>query len=136
MARLIVVVGDATSGGGYVITGSAFTDIDGRAVARVSDKATCPKHNGVFSIVTGDSTLMMDGQPVARDGDQLACGCSLFAGSQRLAYVEAAGAPAPSPEVSVAVNAIAVAVPAGIKPVICEECLRAGAMSGLAFLRR
>jgi len=42
MSRMIIVVGDLTSGGGRVITGTPFTDIDGKPVARVSDKATCP----------------------------------------------------------------------------------------------
>ncbi|MNM42832.1 PAAR motif protein [compost metagenome] len=92
MARTWIVIGDATSGGGRVITGSPHTDIEGKPVARLGDKATCPRHKGVFGIVSGDLSIIIDGQPVAREGDRLACGCSLIAGQQRLAWVEAGGA--------------------------------------------
>jgi uncharacterized Zn-binding protein involved in type VI secretion len=44
------------------------------AVARVGDKAFCPKHKGAFPIVTGDPTFIVDGQALARHGDALACG--------------------------------------------------------------
>ena len=37
MARMWIVVGDTTDSGGRVITGSAFTSVDGRPVARVTD---------------------------------------------------------------------------------------------------
>lgn len=80
--RMLIVVGDRHSGGGSVITGSPHTDIDGLAVARVGDKATCPAHKGIFPIITGDETLIIDGNPVARHGDRLACGCSLLSGRQ------------------------------------------------------
>ena len=52
MSRMLIVVGDPTTGGGTVITGTPFTDIDGSPVARVGDKATCSKCNGTFPIVT------------------------------------------------------------------------------------
>ena len=41
MARNWIVVGDPTSSGGSVITGSSFTDIDGIPVVRVNSRA-CP----------------------------------------------------------------------------------------------
>jgi len=84
MARMWIVVGDATTGGGRVLTGSSNTDIEGKAVACVGDKATCPKHGGAFEIVTGDPTLILDGKPIAREGDSLACGCRLLGGAQSL----------------------------------------------------
>ncbi|MHB9784075.1 PAAR domain-containing protein [Stenotrophomonas maltophilia] len=87
MARMWIVVGDATTGGGRVLTGSSNTDIEGKAVACVGDKATCPKHGGAFEIVTGDPTLILDGKPIAREGDSLACGCRLLGGAQSLVYV-------------------------------------------------
>lgn len=89
MARNWIVVGDAAEGGGYVLTGSPFTDIDGKAVARIGDKALCQRHGGVFDIATGDHSIVIDGQPVARQGDRLACGCSLLAVQQTLVYVDA-----------------------------------------------
>src|SRR5690554_1499469 len=51
MARNWIVVGDPTSSGGSVITGSPFTDIDGIPVARVTDQASCPRHKGAYPIV-------------------------------------------------------------------------------------
>lgn len=89
MSRTWIVVGDATCSGGSVLTGSPDTDIDGKPVARVSDKAICPRHQGVFSIVSGDASIIIDGHPVARHGDRLACGCSLIAGRQSRVWVEA-----------------------------------------------
>lgn len=92
MTRMWIVVGDSTSSGGQVITGSAFTDIDGKPVARLTDQATCPAHNGTFPIVDGDTTTLVDGQPVALHGSKLACGCAVLAVQQvRVALQPAAG---------------------------------------------
>lgn len=75
MARNWIVMGDPTSSGGQVITASNETDIMGMGVARIGDKATCPKlHKGIFPIVDGDITILVDGQPVALHGCALACG--------------------------------------------------------------
>lgn len=86
-----IVVGDATSSGGQVVTGSPFTDVDGSAVARVNDTATCPSHNGTFPIVDGDPTTIIDGQPVALHGSKLACGCTLISVRQLRVFVGNAG---------------------------------------------
>ncbi|MBO1748393.1 PAAR domain-containing protein [Stenotrophomonas sp. SI-NJAU-1] len=146
MARTLIVVGDATTGGGRVITGSPTTDIEGKPVARVGDKATCPRHQVVASIVSGDSTLMFEGQPVARDGDRLSCGCSLIAGQQSLVFVDAGGggggadsgpaAQAVQAASGVAPAALVPAVPMADKAPVCEACLLAGAHSGATFLGR
>src|SRR5690606_12989300 len=96
-ARMWIVVGDTTDSGGRVITGSAFTSVDGRPVARVTDQAVCPKHKGVFPVVDGDATTIIDGQPVALHGSSLACGCKVLAVQQTRAFVDpgsAAGAAA------------------------------------------
>lgn len=89
MTRPIIVVGDRTSHGGVVISGSPFTDIDGKAIARIGDKVTCPQkgHGSVTVIVTGDMTDSIDGSPVARHGDKTACGATLIS-SQLLTYVD------------------------------------------------
>ncbi|WP_313219429.1 PAAR domain-containing protein, partial [Stenotrophomonas sp.] len=58
MRRQWMVMGDLTSSSGRAITGSPFTDIEGLAVARVGDRATCPLHDGIFPIVQGDPTLL------------------------------------------------------------------------------
>ncbi len=79
MARRWIVVGDMTDSGGQVVSGSPFTDIDGRAVARVTDIAICLKHKGPFPIVDGDTSMIVDGHPVALHGSTLACGCKVLA---------------------------------------------------------
>lgn len=85
------MVGDPTSTGGKVITGSPFTDIDGKSVTRVTDKATCPTHKGVFPIVDGDATIIIDGQPVALHGSKLACGCTVLSAQQISVFVDTGG---------------------------------------------
>ncbi|WP_240481868.1 PAAR domain-containing protein [Dechloromonas denitrificans] len=87
--RPFIVVGDRTSHGGIVISGSESTDVDGKPVARIGDRATCPRkgHGSVTTIVTGDVTAIIDGRPLARHGDKTACGATLIS-SQMIAYVD------------------------------------------------
>lgn len=96
MTRMWIVVGDPTSSGGRVVSGSPFTDIDGKPVSRVTDSAICPAHKGVFPIVDGDSTMLVDGQPVALHGSSLACGCKVLSAQQSHVLVDAGGAAAPA----------------------------------------
>jgi len=92
MARNWIVMGDVTSSGGRVITASGDTDVAGKGVARIGDKATCPSlHKGVFAIVEGDATLMVDGQPVALHGSALACGCRVLSSQQSVVHVTGGG---------------------------------------------
>ncbi len=131
MRRQWMVMGDLTSSSGRVITGSPFTDIEGLAVARVGDRATCPLHDGIFPIVQGDPTLLIDGQPVALHGHRIACGCQLLSIRQALVYVEddlgesRSAAPAVPP----------VAAPFD-KPAVCLPCLLAAAFNGSPLLAR
>ena len=90
MTRMWAVAGDATSSGGQVITGSPFTDIDGKPVARVNDKATCPTHKGTFPIVDGDPTTIIDGEAVALHGSSLSCGCKVIAAQQVRVFLDPA----------------------------------------------
>ena len=82
MSRPFIVLGDKTNHGGVVISASGTTDCNGKGIARIGDKVTCPKkgHGRVTTIVTGDATAVIDGQPAARHGDKTACGASLIAG--------------------------------------------------------
>lgn len=88
MARMWAVVGDTTTSGGRVVSGSPFTDVDGMPVSRVTDQATCPSHNGTFPIIDGDVTTIIDGHPVALHGSSLACGCKVLATRQHRVLVE------------------------------------------------
>lgn len=82
MSRPFIVLGDKTSHGGVVISASESSDCNGKGIARVGDKVTCPKkgHGSVTTIATGDPTALIDGRPAARHGDLTACGASLIAG--------------------------------------------------------
>ncbi|MCW3505934.1 PAAR domain-containing protein, partial [Burkholderia cenocepacia] len=53
--RGIIRVGDATSHGGQVVTGSAVSEVMGRPVARLGDTCICPiaGHQACF-IAEGD----------------------------------------------------------------------------------
>jgi uncharacterized Zn-binding protein involved in type VI secretion len=138
VARTLIVVGDATSGGGRVITGSPATDIEGMPVARVGDKATCPRHQRVATIVSGDATLTFEGQPVARHGDRLCCGCSLIAGKQSLVHGEQGegGGGCDSATPAAAITAPAPIALQAAKEPVCEACLLAASHSGATFLGR
>ena len=67
-------VGDVTSHGGSVATGSPTVRIGGLPAARQSDTATCPIVEGPVAhaggpIVTGAATVLINGRPAARAGD-------------------------------------------------------------------
>jgi uncharacterized Zn-binding protein involved in type VI secretion len=81
MGKPFIVVGDKTSHGGTVLSGSPSTDSHGKAIARVGDRATCPLkgHGGVTVIVSGDPSCLIDGQPAACHGHKTACGATLIA---------------------------------------------------------
>ncbi len=128
MQRKWIVVGDLTSSSGRVITGSPFTDIDGRGVARVGDKATCPLHKGVFSILTGEPSVVMDGQSVATHGSSLACGCKVLATSQSRVFFDE-GVAATPPVMQLAPMSTS-------KPPVCLECLLAAAQNNAPLLTR
>ncbi len=80
MGRPFILIGDKTSHGGTVVQGSPQSTVDGKPIARVGDKVTCPKrgHGGTTVIVSGDPTCIIDGQPAARHGDKTACGATLL----------------------------------------------------------
>jgi len=84
MACKIIVVGDTTSHGGRVISGSAVHTIGGRAIARKGDQVDCPEKypdgslHGVNEIIEGEVRMPIDGIPVALEGHKTACGCALI----------------------------------------------------------
>lgn len=84
MNRPYIVVGDRTSHGGTVLQGALDADSDGRAIARVGDRVSCPRkgHGGITVIVNGDDSTTIDGRAAARAGDRTACGALLIASQQ------------------------------------------------------
>jgi uncharacterized Zn-binding protein involved in type VI secretion len=77
MAKEMIVVGDTTTHGGKVITGSPDDQIDGKAIARKGDLVECPEH-GVNPIIEGDDSFMVGDKPAALEGHHAACGCALI----------------------------------------------------------
>ena len=81
MGQAFILVGDKTDHGGVVLEGAPSARAQGKAIARVGDKVSCPKrgHNDATVIVSGDPDFLIDGKPAARHGDKTACGATLLA---------------------------------------------------------
>lgn len=77
--RCIIRIGDKTTGGGTVITGSITMQFGGVGVAREGDPVDCPvPGHGRSVIAEGHSAFRDNGVPVAFDGHRCACGCVLI----------------------------------------------------------
>lgn len=83
MAQPYITIGSLTTGGGTVISGQSTFLIEGKPIACVGDKATCPKHQCVSTIVSGDNHLVVMGKPAAQHNSPLSCGCKCI-GTQNL----------------------------------------------------
>lgn len=88
--------GDTTSHGGRVLACAPENKVDGRPLALLGDRVSCPKCGGIYPIV-GVKNLGMtfDGRPVASEGDTTACGATLIA-SQNTATAEPTSGPGAS----------------------------------------
>lgn len=85
--RKVIRLGDPTTHGGKVIGSSAkHHTVDGKAVACVGDKCTCPipGHGGVCTIIEGDPRHTVGGLQVAYEGHKTSCGATLMATSAKL----------------------------------------------------
>lgn len=133
--RMLIVLGDSTTAGGQVITGCDTYRIEGKPVARIGDRATCPLHGGDFPIITGHPTIRMGGKSVVRHGDKLACGCAVLAGEQTLVSVDDRSEAAATAPPLGQTDAHPVQVPPAPTEV-CEECLLAATAKGTSFLER
>lgn len=75
----IVRIGDKTTHGGAVLTGSCTMKFGGIGVARKGDKVSCPKEvHGPTTIVEGNPDYLDQGVPVAFHGHKCGCGCTLI----------------------------------------------------------
>ena len=83
MFKDVILVGDTTTHGGKVITGSSTDSVNGRAIARLGDLVDCPatypggKAHGVNRIIEGDASTLLEGVPLALEGHRSKCGCQL-----------------------------------------------------------
>lgn len=77
--RAQILIGDTTSHGGVVISGSPTTTVEGRPIARVGDMVTCPLCKPhVFPIVEGSAMFTDNHMAVALHGHKTACGATLL----------------------------------------------------------
>ncbi len=82
MARPQARLGDISSHGGTIISGSVTAFANGKPVARMFDLHACPIHgHGVTPIITGSLNTATDGRPNARMGDIAGCGAVIVTGS-------------------------------------------------------
>ncbi|WP_236200016.1 PAAR domain-containing protein [Pseudomonas pseudonitroreducens] len=73
----IIRIGDKTTSGGSVLTGSPNRKFHGIGVARVGDQVSCPAH-GPTVVSEGHPTFRDNGVPIAFQGHRCACGCALI----------------------------------------------------------
>jgi uncharacterized Zn-binding protein involved in type VI secretion len=74
----IIRIGDKTTHGGQVLSGSSKMKFAGIGVARVGDPVSCPINgHGPTTIIEGHPTIKDNGAPVAFHGHKCACGCAL-----------------------------------------------------------
>lgn len=78
--RRVIRLGDPTTHGGVVISGSPTCEVLGRPVARLGDSVACPLTGHALAvIVEGDPDWLVDGRPVALEGHLTSCGAALIA---------------------------------------------------------
>ena len=85
MGKLVAVVGDRTTKGGYIITGSGPATCGGRSIALVGDLVTCPKCGSKGQIVEGAPNFTFHGKPAAYHGCRVACKCTPVGSNQIIA---------------------------------------------------
>lgn len=79
MPKGFVLLGDKTTHGGEVISASSTMIIDGKKVALIGDKVSCPqKGHGVNAIVEGSPVWTSEGKVVVVDGCRCECGCQVI----------------------------------------------------------
>ena len=73
-----ICVGDKTSCGGTVVSGSSCSTVNDRAIARLGDKISCKKN---CVIVNGNDTEIIDGAAMALHGSQTSGHCTCLSGN-------------------------------------------------------
>jgi uncharacterized Zn-binding protein involved in type VI secretion len=76
-------LGDKTSHGGTIISGSDTRKVRGKPVARLGDKVTCPVHGTNSIVVVTAKMPQTDGRPTAHSGAKTACGASIIRAPDR-----------------------------------------------------
>lgn len=75
-------LGDRSSHGGTLVSGSPDTLVNGRPAVRVGDVHVCPiPGHGSTPVIRGSATVKINGRPAARVGDRAGCGAVIVTGS-------------------------------------------------------
>ena len=93
MIGQFVRVGDSSTTGGLVLSGSSSQLMDGKLIARVGDEVSCPLCGNVGLIAEGNESILIDGKAAAVDGSLVVCDCPL--GSHRVLATVIHSAPTP-----------------------------------------
>lgn len=79
MSKGFVLLGDNTTHGGEVISASSTMIVNGKKVALIGDKISCPKEgHGINTIIEGSPDWISDGKAVVVDGCCCECGCQVI----------------------------------------------------------
>jgi len=80
-------LGDSTSHGGAIISGSGDVIIDGMPAGRLGDPHACPlPGHGANAITSGYTNILINGIPAAAINDLCACGATIVTGSPTVLY--------------------------------------------------
>lgn len=75
----VIRIGDKSTGGGTVLSGSSKMKFGGVGAARLGDPVSCSvEGHGQTVIAEGHPTFKDNGVPVAFHGHRCACGCTLI----------------------------------------------------------
>ncbi|MHC8305774.1 PAAR domain-containing protein [Pseudomonas sp. PB3P13] len=75
----IIRIGDKTTGGGAVLSGSTAMLFSSIGVARQGDPVSCPvPGHGRTVVAEGHPAFRDEGVPIAFHGHRCACGCTLI----------------------------------------------------------
>lgn len=79
MSKGFVLLGDKTTHGGQVISATSNMIVNGKTVALVGDKISCPvPFHGANNIIEGSPEWMSDGKAIVVDGCRCQCGCQVI----------------------------------------------------------
>ncbi len=74
-------VGDTSSHGGFITSGSSTCTANGLGIARSGDTHSCPIRGHGVTALTGGSSAKVNGQAIVRIGDSAGCGAVINSGS-------------------------------------------------------
>lgn len=82
MSKGFVLLGDNTTHGGEVISASSTMIVNGKTVALIGDKISCPvPGHGINNIIEGSPEWSSDGKAIVVDGCHCECGCQVISGA-------------------------------------------------------